>query len=74
MPFGFGLTTDTLPSRSPSRLSSSCRFIPFGSIRRFRLRARLGFSMGPNSLAREALPPRSDMDPLTRGPEGLQPS
>jgi len=47
---------------------------PLGCLRRFRLRARLGFSVEPSSRAREALPPRSDMDLPTRGPEGLEPS
>jgi hypothetical protein len=71
MPFGSHLAVDTLPS-------GYCEFGGYRSalaVSGFRLRARLGVSI-PSVLspAREALPPRSDMTPLIRASEGLEPS
>ena len=70
MPFGFRLTADTLPS----------------GVRESRLQVRLGcfrlspacpfrlLPTSPPTPASEALPPLSDIAPLIRAPEGLQPS
>jgi len=71
MPFGFHLAADTLPSG----VLRGDGFRSALSVSGFRLRARLGFSI-PSYLspASEALPPLSDMAPLIRAPEGLQPS
>ena len=67
MPFGFHLTMDTLPSGKPQVVASDPPWLVSG----FRFRARLGFPYLPPSPAREALPPRSDIAPLIRAPEGL---
>jgi hypothetical protein len=71
MPFGFRLTADTLPSG----VLRDDGFRSVLSVSGFRPRAQLDFSI-PSHLppASEALPPLSDMAPLIRAPEGLQPS
>jgi hypothetical protein len=71
MPFGFHLAMDTLPSGVLRAGGSRSALAVSG----FRLRARLGFSIPFHlSPASEALPPLSDIAPLIRAPEGLQPS
>jgi hypothetical protein len=71
MPFGFHLAVDTLPSED----LRGDGFRSALAVSGFRLRARLGFSIPSHlSPASEALPPLSDMAPLIRAPEGLQPS
>jgi hypothetical protein len=71
MPFGFHLAVDTLPSED----LRGDGFRSALAVSGFRLRARLGVSIPSHlSPASEALPPLSDMAPLIRAPEGLQPS
>ncbi|MGF6960930.1 hypothetical protein QFZ97_006886 [Paraburkholderia youngii] len=71
MPFGFRLTADTLPSG----ILRDDGFRSALSVSGFRLRAQLDVSIPSHlSPASEALPPLSDMAPLIRAPEGLQPS
>ncbi|RKE25487.1 hypothetical protein B0G76_2026 [Paraburkholderia sp. BL23I1N1] len=71
MPFGFRLAADTLPSG----VLRDDGFRSALSVSGFRLRARLDVSIPSHlSPASEALPPLSDMAPLIRAPEGLQPS
>jgi|ERR1700758_3348484 hypothetical protein len=71
MPFGFRLTADTLPSG----VLRDDGFRSALSVSGFRLRAQLDISIPSHlSPASEALPPLSDMAPLIRAPEGLQPS
>src|SRR5215831_20650593 len=67
MPFGSHLAMDTLPSGVLQVVASD----PPWLVSSFRFRARLGFFIPSTSPAREALPPRSDMAPLIRAPEGL---
>jgi Flp pilus assembly protein TadB len=71
MPFGFRLTTDTLPS---GRLQAGGFRFPL-AVSGFHLRARVGCSI-PSSLlpASEELPPPLDIALLIRAREGLQPS
>ena len=71
MPFGFRLTADTLPSG----VLRDDGFRSALSVSGFCLRAQLDVSIPSHlSPASEALPPLSDMAPLIRAPEGLQPS
>jgi hypothetical protein len=71
MPFGFRLTADTLPSG----VLRDDGFRSVLSVSGFRPRAQLDFSIPSHPPpASEALPPLSDMAPLIRAPEGLQPS
>ena len=71
MPFGFHLAVDTLPSG----VLRGGGFRSTLAVSGFRLRARLGSSIPSHlSPASEALPPLSDIAPLIRAPEGLQPS
>ena len=67
MPFGFRLTTDTLPSGKPRVVASG----PPWAVSGFRFRARLGFSIPSSLPASEALPPLLDTVLLIRAPEGL---
>jgi hypothetical protein len=67
MPFGSHLAMDTLPSGVLQVVASGPPWLVSG----FRFRARLGFVIPSTSPAREALPPRLDMAPLIRAPEGL---
>src|SRR5215472_294594 len=67
MPFGSHLAMDTLPSGVLQLVASGPPWLVSG----FRFRARLGFVIPSTSPAREELPPRLDMAPLIRAPEGL---
>jgi len=67
MPFGSHLAMDTLPSGVLQVVASG----PPWPVSGFRFRARLGFVIPSTFPAREALPPRLDMAPLIRAPEGL---
>ena len=71
-PFGFHLTMDTLSSgclATESRLS--CFLLAVSAVSSF---VPVWSSSYPLSPASEALPPLLDVAPVTRVPEGLQPS